>query len=171
MSSGIWAMMTLLKVFDCSFSDSFVHKFSAPKKNTPAKKSYITKKKKHIQYPSNWAPCPSHCQLQLITLFVFDSPHHEVHAGSVGLATKLEGTLFPWQRPRVMKYPLQLWLTAAKLLQYKVVHFTCKRWLHCWVQEELERTNMRMQPILKLQIVFTWYEKHNSELLDDLPFM
>lgn len=36
-SSGMWAMMTLLEVFDWSFSDSFVHKFSAPdkkKKNT-----------------------------------------------------------------------------------------------------------------------------------------
>lgn len=30
MSRGMWAMITLLDVFDCSFSDSLVHKFSAP---------------------------------------------------------------------------------------------------------------------------------------------
>ena len=30
MRSGMWAMMTLLDVLDWSFSDSLVHKFSAP---------------------------------------------------------------------------------------------------------------------------------------------
>ena len=30
-------MMTLLEVFDCSFSDSLVHKFSAPEKKQEGK--------------------------------------------------------------------------------------------------------------------------------------
>lgn len=30
----MWAMMTLLEVLDCSFSDNLVHRFSAPVKNT-----------------------------------------------------------------------------------------------------------------------------------------
>lgn len=37
MSKGMWAMMTLLEVFDCSFSDSLVHKFSAPEKKEKRK--------------------------------------------------------------------------------------------------------------------------------------
>ena len=37
MSRGMWAMMTLLEVFDWSFSESFVHKFSAPKKKVTRK--------------------------------------------------------------------------------------------------------------------------------------
>lgn len=67
--------------------------------------------------------------LQLITLLVFDGPHHEVHARGIGLATELEGALFPWQPARVVKHPLQLRLTAAELLQHEVVHFPDKRWL------------------------------------------
>lgn len=74
-----------------------------------------------ITTSANTAPL-SRCWLS-ITLFIFDSPHHEVHACSVGLATKLERALFARQPRRVMKHPLQLWLAAAKLLQYKVVHF------------------------------------------------
>lgn len=52
MSRGMWAMMTLLEVFDCSFSDSLVHKFSAPEK-TPGRKSDATRTNNHIQYPSD----------------------------------------------------------------------------------------------------------------------
>lgn len=126
MSRGIWAMMTLLEVFDCSFSDSLVHKFSAPEKKTTVSQSDATGTIKHFQHPSDYDFSEHTALLQLITLLIFDSPHHEVHAGSVGLATKLEGTLFPRQPPCVMKYPLQLWLTAAKLFQYKVMHFTYK---------------------------------------------
>lgn len=34
MSSGMWAIMTLLDVLDCSFSDSLVQRFSAPCEKT-----------------------------------------------------------------------------------------------------------------------------------------
>ena len=60
MSRGIWAMMTLLEVFDCSFSDSLVHKFSAPKKKnqaknkTPGMNSGTTSISKYIHYASNY---------------------------------------------------------------------------------------------------------------------
>lgn len=35
-SRGMWAMMTLLEVLDCSFSDSLVHRFSAPENRNTA---------------------------------------------------------------------------------------------------------------------------------------
>jgi len=45
MSSGMWAMMTLLEVLDWSFSDNLVHKFSAPgrkeEKKHPWRKSPV----------------------------------------------------------------------------------------------------------------------------------
>lgn len=131
MSKGMWAMMTLLEVFDCSFSDSLVHKFSAPEKKKK-KKTDATRTNRNNQYPYDydiWTRSSAHALLQLITLLIFDGPHHEVYASSVGLATQLEGALFPQQPPRVMKYPLQLRLTAAELFQYKVMHLSYKRGL------------------------------------------
>ena len=51
MSKGMWAMMTLLEVFDCSFSDSLVHKFSAPEKK---KKTDGTRTNRNNQYPYDY---------------------------------------------------------------------------------------------------------------------
>lgn len=126
MSRGIWAMMTLLEVFDCSFSDSLVHKFSAPE--ITHQEVEVRQRAQRCTSCIPLIPTSENTALlsrcwQSITLLIFDSPHHEVHACSVGLATKLERALFPSQPRRVMKHPLQLRLAAAKLFQYKVVHF------------------------------------------------
>ena len=56
-----------------------------------------------------------------VTLFLGDGPHHEVHAGGVGLAAQLEGTQLTLQALHVVQDPLQLRLAAAELLQHKVV--------------------------------------------------
>lgn len=43
MSSGMWAMMTLLDVLDCSFSDSLVQRFSAPCEQDEGRKCHKEK--------------------------------------------------------------------------------------------------------------------------------
>lgn len=73
-----------------------------------------------------------HCSSLLITLFIFDGPHHQVHTCRIGLATELKRALFPWQPPCIMEHPLQLRLAAAKLFQYKIVYLSNKSWLQGW---------------------------------------
>lgn len=70
--------------------------------------------------------------MSTVTLFLGDGPHHEVHAGSVGLATQLEGTQLALQVLHVVQNPLQLRLAAAELLQDKVVDLLHVARLQVW---------------------------------------
>lgn len=57
-----------------------------------------------------------------LTLLLRDGPNHEVHAGGVGLAAQFERVQLAVQILHVMQDPLQLRLTAAELLQNKVMN-------------------------------------------------
>lgn len=115
-------MMTLLDVLDCSFSDSFVQRFSAPGRNKP-KDEWL--EKSHDTYVRHMIPESS----LSLTLLLRDGPHHEVHAGSVGLAAQLERVQLALQILHVMQDPLQLRLTAAELLQNEVMNLLHERHL------------------------------------------
>lgn len=58
MSRGMWAMMTLLDVLDCNFSDSFMHKFSAPERRHPEDYQDVLQPASHW-YQLYWSPCSS----------------------------------------------------------------------------------------------------------------
>lgn len=63
-----------------------------------------------------------------LTLLLSHSPHHDVHAGGVGLAAQLERAELALEVLHVVQDPLKLRLAAAELLQYKVVnllHIVC----------------------------------------------
>lgn len=120
MRRGMWAMITLLDVFDCSFSESLVQRFSAPGKQT----------KKGLQW--RLLRLITHCWTKIqeatLTLLLSNSPHHEVHTGGISLTTQFEWAQFTLEVLNIVKNPLQLWLAAAKLLQYKVMnllHIVC----------------------------------------------
>lgn len=63
-----------------------------------------------------------------LTLLLGDSPHHEVHAGGVGLTAQFERAQLTLEVLDIVQDPLQLRLAAAELLQHKVMdllHIVC----------------------------------------------
>lgn len=72
-----------------------------------------------------------------LTLLLCDGPHHEVHAGGVGLAAQFERVQLAVQILHVMQDPLQLRLTAAELLQNKVMNFLHERHLQVCVHQTI----------------------------------
>lgn len=62
-----------------------------------------------------------------LTLFLRDGPHHEVHAGGVGLTAQFERVQLAVEILDVMQDPLKLRLTAAELLQNKIMNLFHKR--------------------------------------------
>lgn len=51
-----------------------------------------------------------------LTLLILHSPHHEVHAGGVGLAAQFEGTQFIVDPVCIVEDLLELSLACVKLL-------------------------------------------------------
>lgn len=68
-----------------------------------------------------WKEVTSCLSRRRLTLLFRHSPHHDVHAGSVGLAAQLQGAQFALQVLHIVQDPLQLRLAAAELLQHKVM--------------------------------------------------
>lgn len=75
-----------------------------------------------------------------LTLFLRDGPDHEVHAGGVGLAAQFERVQLAVQILHVMQDPLQLRLTAAELLQDKVMNLLHVRHLQVWAHKTVTLT-------------------------------
>jgi len=70
-----------------------------------------------------------------LTLFFSYSPHHEVHAGCVGLTAQLQRAQLALEVFDIVEDPLQLRLAAAELLQDKVMNLLHKVSLKVWSME------------------------------------
>lgn len=71
-----------------------------------------------------------------LTLLFSHRPHHDVHTGSIGLTAQFERAQFTLEVLNVMQDPLQLWLAAAELFQYKVMNLLHIVYLQVWKKTE-----------------------------------
>lgn len=67
-----------------------------------------------------------------LTLLFGNRPHHEVHAGGVGLTAQFKRAQFTVEVLDIVQDPLQLRLAAAELLQHKVMNLLHKVCLKVW---------------------------------------
>lgn len=67
-----------------------------------------------------------------LTLLLGHSPHHDVHTGSIGLATQLQRAKLTLKVLHVVQDPLKLRLATAELLQHKVMNLLHIVGLQLW---------------------------------------